>query len=215
MAKESLDRIGHESEVLNVMIGDLLSLSRLEAEMEHMDFEKADLGSILESVVEDANFEARPMKREVKLDYPDDLGPLKLYSELVRGAVENIVRNGLRYAPEGTSVTVMAQHLDRDGRPGVSISVLDRGPGVPEAELGRSSSPSTGPRPPGPVTRAVPALASPSPGGRPSPTGAISRPCCPRGAVSWWRCGFRCIRRIGEDRRPFSNDLFSVYNRKR
>ena len=86
MAKESLDRIGHESEVLNVMIGDLLSLSRLEAEMEHMDFEKADLGSILESVVEDANFEARPMKREVKLDYP-----MIWLAALARPGPENIV----------------------------------------------------------------------------------------------------------------------------
>ncbi|HQL02123.1 MAG TPA: ATP-binding protein [Synergistales bacterium] len=135
VAKESLDRIGRESEVLNVMIGDLLSLSRLEAEMEHMDYEKADLGSILESVVEDANFEARAMKRKVELVYPDDLGLVRLYSELVRRAVENIVRNGLRYAPEGTSVIVRAELLDRDGRPGVSISVRDRGPGVPEAEL--------------------------------------------------------------------------------
>ena len=86
-------------------------------------------------VVEDANFEARAMKRKVELVYPDDLGLVRLYSELVRSAVENIVRNGLRYAPEGTSVIVRAELLDRDGRPGVSISVRDRGPGVPEAEL--------------------------------------------------------------------------------
>ena len=135
VAKESLDRIGRESEVLNDMIGDLLSLSRLEAEMEHMDFEKTDFGPILDSVAEDANFEARAMKRDVVLIYSDDLGPVRLYSELVRRAVENIVRNGLRYAPEGTSVTVRAERRDREGRPGVSILVLDRGPGVPKAEL--------------------------------------------------------------------------------
>ncbi|HCR37867.1 MAG TPA: ATP-binding protein [Synergistales bacterium] len=135
VTKESLERIERESEVLNDMIGDLLSLSRVEAEMDHVTFEMVDLAAILENVVEDANFEARAMKRRVELVYPDDLEPVRLNSELVRRAVENIVRNGLRYTPEGTAVSVKAERRTRGGRSGVSVTVLDKGPGVPEDEL--------------------------------------------------------------------------------
>ena len=135
VARESLERIERESEVLNDMIGDLLSLSKVEAEMDHVTFEMVDLAAILENVVEDANFEARVIKRRVELVYPDDLEPVRLNSELVRRAVENIVRNVLRYTPEGTAVSVKAERRSRGGRPGVSLTVLDKGPGVPEDEL--------------------------------------------------------------------------------
>lgn len=99
------------------MIGDLLSLSKVEAEMDHVTFEMVDLAAILENVVEDANFEARVIKRRVELVYPDDLEPIRLNSELVRRAVENIVRNGLRYTPEGTAVSVKAERRSRGGGP--------------------------------------------------------------------------------------------------
>ncbi len=117
VARESLERIERESEVLNDMIGDLLSLSKVEAEMDHVTFEMVDLAAILENVVEDANFEARVIKRRVELVYPDDLEPIRLNSELVRRAVENIVRNGLRYTPEGTAVSVKAERRSRGGGP--------------------------------------------------------------------------------------------------
>jgi two-component system sensor histidine kinase CpxA len=51
--------------------------------------------------------------------------------ELLRRAMENIVRNAIRYAPEGTRVEVKLAS-DRDD---AEISVRDYGPGVPESEL--------------------------------------------------------------------------------
>lgn len=134
-ASESLDRIERESEVLNDMIGDLLSLSRLEAEMEHASFKKEDLLAILDNVVEDANFEARAVNKRVVLTCPDKLQPIRMNPELVRRAVENIVRNAVRYTPEGTSVSVAVVPGSGCDNKGVAIRVTDQGPGVPEEEL--------------------------------------------------------------------------------
>lgn len=134
-ASESLDRIERESEVLNDMIGDLLSLSRVEAEMEHASFQKEDLLAILDNVVEDANFEARAVNKSVILDCPDKLQPIRMNPELVRRAVENIVRNAVRYTPEGTSVSVAVVPGSGCDNKGVAIRVTDQGPGVPEEEL--------------------------------------------------------------------------------
>lgn len=132
---DSLNRIEHESAILNDMIGELLSLSRLEAEMGHIVFEKTDLLAMLDMIVEDANFEARAVNREVVLSAPEYLDPVKLNPELFRRAVENIIRNGLNYTPEGTSVEVAVDIRSRSGHAGIVIRVYDHGPGVPEKEL--------------------------------------------------------------------------------
>lgn len=140
-ATESLDRIERESAILNDMIGQLLDLSRVEAGAGHDAIEPGDLLALLDTVVEDANFEARPANRGVVLEAPESLPPIPLNPDLVRRAVENIVRNALRYTAEGTLVEVSVEEREKEGRAGVSIRVRDHGPGVPENELSRIFQP--------------------------------------------------------------------------
>ena len=140
-AAESLGRIERESAILNDMIGQLLDLSRVEAGMGHDSIEPGDLLGLLETVVEDANFEAKPSDRGVVLDAPENLHPVPLNPDLVRTAVENIVRNAIRYTTEGTFVEVCVEEREKEGRAGVSIRIRDYGPGVPESELARIFQP--------------------------------------------------------------------------
>lgn len=140
-AGESLDRIERESGVLNEMIGQLLDLSRAEAEIGQESLEPGDLLELVEAVIDDANFEARPSNREVILEAPETLRPVAMNPDLIRRAVENIVRNALRYTPEGTRVEVSVSPQEREGRFGVSIRVRDFGQGVPESELSRIFQP--------------------------------------------------------------------------
>lgn len=140
-AAESLGRIERESAILNDMIGQLLDLSKVEAGMGHDSIEPGDLLGLLETVVEDANFEARPSDRGVVLDAPESLHAVPLNPDLVRRAVENIVRNAIRYTNEGTFVEVCVEEREKEGRTGVSIRIRDYGPGVPESELARIFQP--------------------------------------------------------------------------
>jgi two-component system sensor histidine kinase CpxA len=59
------------------------------------------------------------------------------HPELLRRAVENVLRNAIRYAPRDTDVSVEAI----DGASGITITVRDRGPGVPEADIPRLARP--------------------------------------------------------------------------
>ena len=57
--------------------------------------------------------------------------------ELLRRAVENVVRNGIRYAPDKSAVHILVEESGRD----VKIAVRDYGPGVPEDALNRIFDP--------------------------------------------------------------------------
>lgn len=129
-ASAALDRIEREADLLNDMIGELLTLNRLESN-EDLVTEELDLAKLLEDVVHDADFEAASCERTVTL-CAEAVPAITGNRDLLHRAVENVVRNGIRHTPPGTGVTV---HLALE-EPGMAvIRVRDRGPGVPEAVL--------------------------------------------------------------------------------
>ena len=129
-----LDRIEREAERLNVLIGQLLMLARLESGTTAPAVTTVDLAGIVREVVEDADFEAHSRGRHVRLTETcadSVLGD----AELLRSAVENVVRNAVRHAPEASTVEVgMHREIRREGGR-VSIAVRDHGGGVPDAAL--------------------------------------------------------------------------------
>lgn len=129
-AAAALDRIERESERLNEMIGRLLTLTRLETDAAGVAVESLDLADVVRAVVADADFEARASYREVRTGRLDAC-PVRGNEQLLRSAVENVVRNAVRYTPPGTAVEV---DLDR-GEAAAVVTVRDRGEGVPDAAL--------------------------------------------------------------------------------
>jgi two-component system, OmpR family, sensor histidine kinase CpxA len=125
-----LDRIEQESERVNQLVGQLLTLTRLESGAERVPLEVIALEELVQQIVDDANFEAKPMRREVKLVRLDHCR-VKGSSELLRSAIENVVRNAVRYTAEGTAVEFsLTWHLET-----AVLTVRDHGPGIPEADL--------------------------------------------------------------------------------
>ncbi len=129
-----LDRIEREAENLNAMIGRLLSLSRLEADLGPLRTEREDMTALVMAITDDAHFEASHHGKGVRFIGEDVPLWLECNGELVKSAVENVVRNALRYTAEGTDVDVELFAPLR-GHDGVVIRVADRGPGVPDEEL--------------------------------------------------------------------------------
>lgn len=127
-----LDRIEHESARLDRLVGEVLTLARLESGMTHTPGERFSLGALLADVVEDARFEATESGCHVELS---DLamGKDQLFGEpeLLHRALDNIIRNALQHSPAHGQVAI---HLsNRDGK--LVLSIADNGPGVPENEL--------------------------------------------------------------------------------
>ncbi|KOC92340.1 ATP-binding protein [Winslowiella iniecta] len=127
----SLDRIDEEARRLDKMIGELLTLSR--AENETMpDEQYFDLSGLLEAVVNDARFEAQVPGVEIVLKASQDADyTVKGNAELIRRAVENVVRNALRFSQQGQQVTVSLKQESS----WLTICVSDQGPGVDADKL--------------------------------------------------------------------------------
>jgi len=129
-AEAALDRIELESERVNKLVGQLLALTRLESGAERVPPETVVLEDLVQQVVDDANYEAKPQHKEVKILKLEQCR-VRGSSELLRSGVENVVRNAIRYTAEGTSIEVsLIWRLDT-----AVVTVKDHGPGVPETEL--------------------------------------------------------------------------------
>jgi len=128
----ALARIEREAERLNQLIAALLRLARLESGSDEFSRENIDLQRLVQEVADDATFEASARNRTVRIvsSYPCTvLGN----ADLLRSAIENVVRNAVHYTPEGSEVEVSVDP-SKDGGAAV-IRVRDHGPGVPEHAL--------------------------------------------------------------------------------
>ncbi|MCM3872504.1 MAG: ATP-binding protein [Pyrinomonadaceae bacterium] len=150
-ATSALTRIQHEAENLNALIGQLLALTRLETGTREISKNRFDLVRLVREIADDADFEARSRNRSVRVSSSESCMILAS-EELLRPAIENVVRNAVQYTAEGTEVEIeIKAGSSRDARStglalnlgdGVAeITVRDHGPGVPEnalAEIFRS-----------------------------------------------------------------------------
>jgi signal transduction histidine kinase len=129
-ASSALNRIERESDRLNVLVGQLLALTRLESGAERVPAETVLLEDVVQEIVDDANFEAKPLRKEVKIVQLEKCR-VNGSVELLRSAIENIVRNAVRYTAELTAVEVQLRwKMDV-----AELTVRDYGPGVPETDL--------------------------------------------------------------------------------
>ena len=135
-SRPALNRIEQEAERLNELVGQLLALTRLESGTEGIPVESVALDDLLQQVVDDANFEAKPLHKEVIVRRLDSC-TVNGSAELLRSAVENVVRNAVRYTADGTSVEVELRSKLNDA----VLTVRDFGPGVPGSELDRIFKP--------------------------------------------------------------------------
>jgi two-component system sensor histidine kinase CpxA len=118
------------------MISQLLTLTRLESGTDGRKKTDVDLAALVREVAEDADFEARGTNRSVQVTGVDKCS-IKGVEELLRSAVENVVRNAVRFTPEGTAVEISLQKQNGSVDNFAVISVRDRGRGVPEDALER------------------------------------------------------------------------------
>lgn len=127
----SLDRIEHEAGRLDRMIGELLALTRAEHQGSPGE-DYFDLYGLVEAVVNDARYEAQVPGVEIVLraDRPDEY-IVKGNAEILRRAVENVLRNAVRFSSHGQRVSVQLDKVDSY----LDITITDQGPGVEESKL--------------------------------------------------------------------------------
>lgn len=108
-------RIGLEADRLDKLIGQLLTLTRIESGIEASQRENFDLMNLVQEVAVDGDFEARAQGREVKVLHADAC-IMSGVPEMLRSAIENVVRNSIRYTPLGTSVDLTLEQTSIAGK---------------------------------------------------------------------------------------------------
>jgi two-component system, OmpR family, sensor histidine kinase CpxA len=131
---EYLDRIALEVEHLDQLIGQLLTLARIDSGADSGHKESVELSSLIQEVAVDGNFEARAKYCSVLVDSVDVCTTTGAREQL-RRAIENVVRNAIRYTEPGTGVEITIRKQYAPALSRAVIQVRDHGPGVSSEHL--------------------------------------------------------------------------------
>ncbi|BCA80849.1 ATP-binding protein [Desulfuromonas sp. AOP6] len=139
-ATSPLDRIGREAERLNELIGQLLALTQSERVLPKSERVPIDLRDLVLEIAADADFEARGHSRSVRATATQPLHTAG-NPEILRRAIENVVRNAIRHTVENSAVEIdLQQEVDDDVHTAV-ITIRDHGAGLAEQDLTRIFEP--------------------------------------------------------------------------
>jgi len=124
---QELIRIDTEAQRLEQMISKLLELSHMQVD-NHINRERQPLQSLWEALLEDTQFEAEQMGKELTFNrIPARY--INGHPQLLVSALENIIRNAIYYGKDSIRVTMKASQET------LTVRVEDNGEGVPEEEL--------------------------------------------------------------------------------
>ena len=127
----TMERVERETVRLDALVGQLLTLARLDAGTGTDPVVALDVGELLADIAQDARFEARAAHRD--LEFVGDVGfVIQGRAETLHRAFENVLRNAVKYTASGTTVKVRAELPTPDR---LCVSVCDCGPGVPPSQL--------------------------------------------------------------------------------
>lgn len=129
--EDSLSRIERETVRMDALVSELLTLSRLEVGMTGKLNEDVDLNELISNVVEDASFEAETSDCRIEFEACSH-AVVRGNAELLHRAVENVVRNAVKYSPVNGLITVKMQKNDNHT---IHVYVSDEGTGAPEADM--------------------------------------------------------------------------------
>ena len=128
---EEMLRIEQETHRLDELVGQSLTLSRLDAGAEYPKDDFIEIAKLLEDIIKDCDFEAADQNKKVVLNFTQSW-TVNANVELLRRALENIIRNAIHYTVDKSKVEVrLGYHQDSF----LKISVCDQGKGVPVDKL--------------------------------------------------------------------------------
>lgn len=134
--KAALDRIERDVDRITSLVADIVEITFIEGDPAVQDTGIVNIGEVLDETVKDCALEAQ--FRGCSIDTSGHLqGKVLGNRELLRRAIENVLRNGIRYSPKHSAIRVTATESEREA----AIAVRDFGPGVPHDAIPRLFDP--------------------------------------------------------------------------
>jgi two-component system sensor histidine kinase CpxA len=129
-----LSRIERETAKLNQLIGQLLTLSSMEAVEKNGNFQPVSLRTLIQEMIPDAEYEAQQRKSSISFSAAAD-GVITGNRELLYRAIENVVRNAVRYTEQGSDVEIQLRTAGINSHQKAILEIRDHGPGIPEGQI--------------------------------------------------------------------------------
>ncbi|MEO1293428.1 MAG: stimulus-sensing domain-containing protein [Pseudomonadota bacterium] len=123
--------INHDVQRMDRLITDISNASRLDAELVREQRNVFDMSSLLETVVEIAETQARKRDIHVTLDIPPKPIRVRGIESRLAQVLHNLIDNAVSFSKPGETITVSAEIGPYKGKPGVWVEVADEGPGIP------------------------------------------------------------------------------------
>lgn len=130
----AFEQMDEDIRLLDEMIGRLLTIAKLDISESQVPMTNVDLTGLVSQIARNAEFESRDSNCSSRFT---SSGQCIVWgsAELLHSAIENVVRNAIRYTENGTSVEVSLQCERTTPTASVRLVVRDYGPGVPDSEL--------------------------------------------------------------------------------
>ena len=127
-----INRIELEISRLDELIGEIIDFSKLKNTNQNLSLSQFDLSELLQLIISDANFEGKTGNKKIEF-HPADLNNIEINANktLISRAIENVIRNALKYTTDNTNVIVTIRQENRSA----IITIHDQGPGIPENQL--------------------------------------------------------------------------------
>lgn len=129
--RELLETIHLEAQRLGRIVTDLLELSRLESTSEPLVKQWYPIEELVRSAV--SRLQRLLRDRPLAIHLPEDVLSAPVEPILIEQVLINLIDNALKYTPDGSPLEIEARRVGEQ----IEIGVLDRGPGIPAADLGR------------------------------------------------------------------------------
>lgn len=130
------DRIDHEVNRITALTSEIVEITRLEGDPQLLRLSSVNLGDLVQEAVNACSEEVDCLPPDMRVDVQFS-GTVLCDRELLLRAVENVLRNAVRYSREHAPIDIVLCRNNRN----VTISVRDFGPGVPEESLTRLFEP--------------------------------------------------------------------------
>jgi len=132
----AIERIERDVDRIASLVADIVEINVVEDDPALQDKREICVRDILEEVLHDCSMEAEIRGCAIKLN-GNVCGAVQGNPELLRRAVENVLRNGIRYSPEKSSIELSLSENEAEA----TIAIRDFGPGVPDQSLTRIFDP--------------------------------------------------------------------------
>lgn len=123
---------------LNNLIGEIIKFARMDKSTAQLTKKQVNLPVLIDQIIEDANFEINEKEPVVFFHQRCDC-TLLLDERLIHRAIENIIRNALRYSAPHPKIDVSLSY--DEAKKVFYVDIKDNGPGVPETELDKLFNP--------------------------------------------------------------------------